>query len=429
METLYLPALRAKMGDWIYYVTFMKMKFIAERVKAAEEIHKSKALKELIQRELNESKHAVQIKKYLLTDKQRFFNSLVIGVYQGAPEWYELDVKKSDKLNVDELPSYLDGAFGILTLRGDEKLFAIDGQHRAVGIREAKRSLGVDEVSTIFVSHKEDPTGRERTRRLFTRLNRFAKPVRKEEIIALDEDDLIAILTRRFVEDNPVFQEKVSIKKTKAISTSDKKSFTTISTLYDCLDAFLKVGQDSWTDFKRVRPSEHEIEKSYAAANLLWLSLAKRFPVIDEMFKSKPADCAAGRFRHNQGGHLLFRPIGLQLVIETVARFMTRGVSLKRVMLQLSNVPMELASEPWVGLLWDKTNQRMISQPENRKVASKLLYHAAGGSLADLNTNLDAVKKELAGILNRDISQVKLPLYVKSLKLTSAVSPNAEETN
>lgn len=413
METLYLPALRAKMGDWIYYITFMKLRFVAERVKAAEEVHKSKALKELIQRELDRSKHAKQIKNYLLTDKQRFFNSLVIGIYRGAPEWYELEVNASESVQLDTLPRYLDGAFGILALSGEEKLFAIDGQHRVVGIKDAltaKRTLGNEEVSAIFVSHKEDTAGRERTRRLFTRLNRFAKPVRKEEIIALDEDDVIAILTREFVDDDLKFRDKISTKKTKALPSTDKRSFTTISTMYDSLDFFLKTGTpQSWSDFKRSRPSESEIRKFRARGSSLWRALAKQFPEVRKVLQNPPG--SAEKYRHSAGGHLLFRPVGLLMAIKVISGFQNKGLTLAQALVQLGKVPMELSGEPWIGLLWDRINQRMITQPENQKAAHKLLYHAAGGDLSDLNTDSTALIKELAGLLNREMSEVNLPVY------------------
>lgn len=399
------------MGDWTYYITFMKMRYIAQRVKAAEEIHKSKALKELIQRELDESKHAEQIKRYLIKDEQRFFNSLVIGVYKGAPEWSELDLEGSP---TTEVPSDMEGVFGILTLRGDERLFAIDGQHRAVAIRMAvaeKPSLGNEEVSAVFVGHKETEAGRQRTRRLFTRLNRFAKPVRKEEIIALDEDDIVAILTRDFVEDDPRFQEKVSIRKTKSLPPTDKQSFTTISALYDCLDVFLELGQTSWNDFKRVRPSQEEIRKLNAKASSLWEALAEAFPPVAESFDGTAEDAIAGNYRSSTGGHLLFRPIGLQLAIETMCELMANGGTLSGSMARLAKVPMEVEKEPWVGLLWDRVNQRMITQVENQRAAAKLLYHAAGGDLSDINVEPRELRKELAGLLNRKQSDVKLPVY------------------
>src|SRR5271154_5887829 len=92
LNMLQLPALRAKMGDWIYYSAFMKLGDVAERVSLADEIHRHKELREMIQRQVDDSNHAEAIKKYLLTQEQRFFNSLVLGVYGGDPDFYELTI-------------------------------------------------------------------------------------------------------------------------------------------------------------------------------------------------------------------------------------------------------------------------------------------------------------------------------------------------
>src|SRR6266850_2453660 len=125
---LKVPGLRAHMGDWVYYTTFMRMKDIAERISLATEIHKSEALGDLIQRAV-ESAHSGSISEYLLRQKERFFNALVIGVYGGSPKWAELSVTDSRRKRFGELPKYLEGALGILVFDGSEKLFAIDGQH------------------------------------------------------------------------------------------------------------------------------------------------------------------------------------------------------------------------------------------------------------------------------------------------------------
>lgn len=52
LPPLALPALRARMGDWVYYICFLKMRDIAERISIAGEIHKTKSLQDLLQREL-----------------------------------------------------------------------------------------------------------------------------------------------------------------------------------------------------------------------------------------------------------------------------------------------------------------------------------------------------------------------------------------
>jgi len=49
-DKLLVPALRAKMGDNVYYISFLTMREIAKRVSLAEEIHQNKGLRELILR-------------------------------------------------------------------------------------------------------------------------------------------------------------------------------------------------------------------------------------------------------------------------------------------------------------------------------------------------------------------------------------------
>ena len=75
-----------------------------------------------------------------------------------------------------EVPENIEGTMGLLELRGDEKLFAIDGQHRVKGIKEAigkNEALRKEEVCTIFIQgviasrRDHDPDGFQRTRRLF----------------------------------------------------------------------------------------------------------------------------------------------------------------------------------------------------------------------------------------------------------------------
>ncbi len=412
-KQLVLPALRAHMGDWIYYITFMRMSDIAERVSIAEEIHTSRSLNELIQRQL--TNRASQIQNYLQTQPQRFFNSLVLAVYGGSPQWYELAIGENRFVNIEQMPDYMEGALGMLVLSGQEKIFALDGQHRVAGIKKAIRSndtLYNEEVSAIFVGHKNDPAGLERTRRLFTTLNRYAKAVNKQEIIALDEDDIIAIITRRLVEDYPLFQDRISLAKGKNIPPTDNQSFTTIITLYDALNLFLRDRHRGWNDYKKLRPDDETINIFYQKATELWDTMTEKFLPLQELKNSDPEAKIASTYRHRNGGHLLFRPVGLMLCIEVIKLLVNFNHSLVDAVSKISQVPMEIAYEPWAGLLWDTTNKRMITAPENQKSGKKLLFYAVGGDLTQLKTNPDELKKELAGLLNKDVSSINLFTYV-----------------
>ena len=250
-----IPALRAKMGDWTYYVTTLTFKQVDEYVsRIDDELHKSESLKELIQRSI--TTNYLSIKEYILNQPELFFNALVLAVYNNYPDWREIEFK------YDDIETY---SMGILEFPGKHKIFPVDGQHRVEGIKAALKEnpdLSNQKITTIFIGHKSDDDGMKRTRRLFSTLNRYAKPVKMDDIIALDEDDSIAIVTRELLELFELFTEKrVTKSKNKAISDSDKHAFTSIITLYQCNRELLKQFR---RDRKNKFPNKERDKKSLA---------------------------------------------------------------------------------------------------------------------------------------------------------------------
>lgn len=416
---LFLPALRARMGDWTYYVSFMCMGDIADRISVVNDIHSSTSLREWLQRML--TNNSQKIAEYLLGQEQRLFNAIVVGTYGGSPNWHEISVKGRE--GIADVPENVEGAMGLLELRGDETLFAIDGQHRVKGIKEVIRkrdTLRDEDVCTIFVNgvtaskRQQDPEGFQRTRRLFSTLNRYAKPVQKRDIIALDEDDVIAIVTRRLLEEHPLLTDKVDMGVSKSMRPADRTHLTTIVTLYDVMDVVLRDRQRGWGDYKRWRPPEREVDAFYKKAKEFWDRLCRQFPPLQDVRDSSPQDEVAGKYRGSHGGNLLFRPIGLLLIARVIADLHSlMKMSEARAIRSVGRTPVDLAKHPWTGLLWDDTNKRMLTAKENQKLARRLLYNAHGGDLVKFpyKTTPGNLKKELAGILQRDVSKVALPDY------------------
>jgi DNA sulfur modification protein DndB len=394
------------MGDWRYYISFMRLREIAARISFAEEIHSGDKLNELLQRQL--TRRSAEIAHYLQTQEQRFFNALVIATYGGNPEWFELEVREPEK-HLEPVPNYLRGSIGFLKFEGTERMFAIDGQHRVAGIRQALESneeLGDEEVCAIFVAgvnqqhRRDDPEGYERTRRLFTTLNRYAKPVSLKDIIVLDEDDTIAILTRELVETDPLFHERVSISRTKSLPVTNTRDLTTITTLYDALDKYFRKPGREWSNFKRVRPSEHTINDFRQRARDLWEACRDSFPPLQELADSPLGSQVAGRYRNREGGHLLFRPVGLLMVVQVIRSLCDHDYSLHEAVQRVSRVPMFLSERPWVQLLWNPITHTMITGKENQSAATRLLSYGAGleVDLAQLRQQLSALQIDEAVI-------------------------------
>lgn len=206
----YVPALKAKMGDWEYYVTAMKLVKIAKECQLAEEIHANRDLDDMIQREIS-SRVRKEMVPYLLHEPQRFYGALVVAVYGGEPEFSPVRVSEHELLNDrDGETGY---GFGLLRFDGSQIYYALDGQHRLKSIQLAVQEnpdLRQEEITVIILKHETTREGLQRTRRLFSTLNRRAKPTSKGVNIAIDEDDAVAILSRRLVKESTVLSPLVS---------------------------------------------------------------------------------------------------------------------------------------------------------------------------------------------------------------------------
>lgn len=378
MEKLYLPCLRGTMGDWAYYSCIMKIKDIAERVNFAEEIHKSKKLSELIQRALLGSR-GKQIKDYLLTNKERFFNSMIVAVYEGDPEWYEVGniTSKIKNIQIEKIPSSVIESIGILSFSGKEKFFALDGQHRLSGMRQAldkKPELGEEEVSVIFVAHENTESGLQRSRRLFTVLNKTAKSVSKREIIALDEDDTMAITIRKLIEENKYFQEdRISYEKGNNIPAANSTSLTTIENLYDLLETLYKkiIFHTEKETLTRNRLSDADLDTYYKETCTFFDMLFKTIEPLKEYSKENYKEAVA-KHRTKHGGSIYYRPLGLSIIINVIANLNKKYTWQESINL-ISKLPHNLQYEPYKGIIWHPSKGIIISK--GKTLATKLLLY------------------------------------------------------
>jgi DNA sulfur modification protein DndB len=377
MKRRYLPALRGRLGTWAFYSCHMPAPEVVERITFAHDLFKSERLSDFIQRKLQEGR-AKDIAAYLLRDDERFFNSLVVGVVGGDPSWHEIS-EVSGRVDI-HLPSSESRSLGYLSFDGTEKMFALDGQHRLFGIAEAlkrdRERIEEDTISLIFVAHKDTASGMRRSRHLFATLNKNAKPIGKGERIATDEADVMAIVTRAMIEENIHFRDQeIRFVQTDALPSGDKDHFTTIGNLYDVLTTiFSKIGNRRTTDLMSIRPSDGEIADLKEEASRFFQEARRHFPALDEYFSSNDGPAKIRKYRSAEGGHLLFRPVGLRMLADLVSYFVREEkFSLEQAFKRLSEMPTELGCEPYSGVIWLPAQSRM--NPSKRPLARDLVLH------------------------------------------------------
>ena len=379
------PAIRCHLGDWMYFSTVMTFGDIASRIHQAREIHSHQGLHEMIQRELGKRKY--EIASYLETRPERFFNAIVVGIYGGSPDWLPVDIEDIDEIHPLNLADRARESVGILQLSGDEKLFAVDGQHRVEGIKIALSNapeLEEEELAVLFVGHSQSPEGTARTRRLFTTLNKYAKPVTRSEIIALDEDDTFAIITRMLVNQynglsrtSEEGKRLLELAKTKGaqIPSHNQYSVTTIETLYKIATILAVNGDDKKREreLKKSSPSLDVVESMYVDHVAFWEGLRKHLESMGEALGSDPSDRVAARYRHKSGGHVLFRPVGQEAFATAVRALLDRGYPLDEGLLALSQTQLTLTQPPWRDVMWNP-NQNTMNRTNAELAASLLLF-------------------------------------------------------
>jgi DNA sulfur modification protein DndB len=396
-----LPAMRARMGDWWYYTTTMTFKDIAERIKRVKEIQESSSLKTWIQRELKEARTR-EIAEYLNSQPQRFFNSIVLGLFDGAPDWYPISFSTGHVETGVTLEERTASAFGLIKLTGHEQIFAIDGQHRVEGIKmalglEEGKKLSGEELTVILVVHKTDEPGRQRTRRLFTTLNQYAKPVSKGEIIALSEDDTLAIVTRRLVDEyQGLSGDFVPLYKTANIPVQDRRSLTSLISLYGVVKAIsIPYGKRASSRLMRGPSDPATVSEFYIQVTEFWDAVKATFPQVAEVCSSKTEDEVAAKYRHENGGHFLFRPFCLVVFAKAVRVLMSRDFSIADSLRALSDIQMDINEDPWRHVVWNPNKRTMINK--NEPLVRNLLLHLARQPLAPNEFNLEAEYKKAVG--------------------------------
>ncbi|PZO20995.1 MAG: hypothetical protein DCF26_01570 [Burkholderiales bacterium] len=408
---LALPALRGRFGDWTYYSTVIPVPELAERVSFGNELHNNKELSAWIQRSLKEGR-ADDISDYLKKEPERFFNSLVIALYGGTPEWVPLAVQ-AGREGRPQLSSASE-SLGVLELSGSEQLFAVDGQHRLAGMKRLMESppkqvpgdaptAMSDLVSVLVIAHRVEK--KERTRRLFTTLNKTAIPVSKMERIALDENDAMAITARRMVEDHPWFRSpRIALHHTNNLGRDEGIALTTIGNLYDVLrELFLEHSGSKRKNLEYNRPSDVELDKYYKWATKYFERLSVVEPALAEYFKASELEEVCQRNRTAEGGSVYFRPMGLALMTDVAMRLKAEKEGNWWEWLAL--LPRRLDQAPFAGTIWSHRN---TMDPKHRVLCRDLLLYMCAAKSpppAELRAKWSDVKGE----------QVNLPRRVKGL--------------
>ncbi|MGK7885049.1 MAG: DGQHR domain-containing protein, partial [Crocosphaera sp.] len=410
-------------------------------------IRDSETIEELQQRPLDWSRQA-HLAQYLAVLKNHKFPPILVVISQdwvNDPHAIEWDSDCRANVSVDDFISLdKNDSIGMLNIGKSYSIFALDGQHRLMGIQGlmellktgkldvynkdkkatgnpitlddlieeydldplvlqslSKEKVGIEIIPAVIKGETYEEA-RRRVRSVFVHVNRMAISLSKGQLVLLNEDDGFAIVSRRLAITHPLLKDRDEkywnsrVNWDSATIASKSTVLTTLQALQDMTEGYLESKFSHWKNKNKknlisLRPNDEEIEEGLNLLSQLFNGLANlpSYRQLEQGVKTYELR----RFKHEKGGgegNFLFRPVG-QIALAQALGFLvfSQNFDLETIIKKLIYFDeiggfsyMDTSQSIWYGILYDPMKKRI--QVSGKKLASRLLIYLLGGVKDDL---------------------------------------------
>ena len=394
-----LMAQRGQMGNNTYYITTMKANTLISTVRYACEMENwpDMTVDERMQRELKGDRIATEIVPYIVNDPDWFFGSLIIDIYSGWENIRFQSIKDVCETKFDTYDEALSSA-GFLTLPDNKSLIALDGQHRLAALSMAIRGkngipgsvkisdsakeglaphpeIGNADVTVIFIKHEND----KKIRKIFNRVNRYAKQTSKGDNIITSEDDMIAVITRAMFsgyEDAPLRpinnQDLVNWKSNTIPLRS--KMLTTAAAIYTMTEVLL----DYYDITPKTALNQEKLNEGMAFMKDFWNRTMNEVDIFRE-YRQYVID--GNPLENLRKRNLLLKPVAQMALAQAVRIGMRYGFAYEELIPKINRINWNPEYYVWANILVTTgSKKKMITGSQALKDAGSLIAYMMFGN-------------------------------------------------
>ena len=389
-----LPAMRGKFGTTDYWIVTMPAKELTERLIIPQEIEgwSDLSLEERYQREINYNRVKRQIAPYLAQDPDRFFGAFIVTMLHSEDTEFEPMTRiYSDK--VPNLYKSAGSAFGFLTLEGNEVLVPLDGQHRLAALDfamtgkdekqqvirnlEPRLDVAEDVCTVILIKHDEV-----KSRKIFNKVNRYAKKTSKAENLITADDDVIAVIVREAVVGADHAIPDVLVNAKSNTLTVNASQFTTLSTLYEGTKYLLedthgKINTETLPD-----KATHGVMRKEATE--FWEALCSEVSHFSNSLLD-PTDQGDARRREIRADYLLGKPVAQWALVQAIVKLREEDsdtgnrMSLKEACERVNQLDWSISEPRWQQVLMN--GEKVVFGKSAVNFASQVIAYWLGQRL------------------------------------------------
>lgn len=412
-----VPAMKARFGNTDYYILSMKAQELVNKVTIPKDLPgwAELTVNERYQREINDSRVKTQIAPYLANDESRFFGAVILAVinFEDSIEFEPLtDIQKMHKLYAKAAKD-----IGFLTFSGEEILVPLDGQHRLRAIQyaisgmdsknqpikgiESCGELAKDDVTVILVAFDS-----KKSRKMFTRVNRYAKATTTSLNYITDDDDVIAVLARKIADET--FTGRLVNIHSNTLSLSGPE-ITTLSNIYNCNDFIIEAWHPGQVN-KSQPPEKNSFRLYRDKVEEIWGTIIEHIDILSDALYDK-TEAGDPKRQEIKSTSLLGKPAAQECLIRAYVALIrgTSGVREEEACVRLNQIKWVISEENvveiWNELLWSGSaaNGKMITK--RRKLAARVITYMAHGLTEEEEQQL---LRDYLALFNQDERQGKL---------------------
>jgi len=388
--------MRGCFGSTEYYIVTMHAKELTERLVVPNDIEgwEELSLEERYQRDINFARVKRQIVPYLIEDEDRFFGSLIVSMLNADNVSFE-PINDIYKGNVPNLYRTAGEAFGFLTLHGSEVLVPLDGQHRLAALKfaitgkdekqqpidglEANINIAEDDCTVMLIKHHPH-----KSRKIFNKVNRYAKKTTKAENLITADDDIIAVIVREYIVGSDSLIHDRLVNTSSNTLSPEAHEFTTLSTLYEATKFYL---EDILAKINTERlPSEADQKLMKSHSLEFWENVYSNIKLFNVALHD-PSEGGDHKRREIRKDFLLGKPVAQLSVAQALVRLCKENertgecIGLVDACKRVNNLNWSNEDSRWQAILLK--GNRVVSGVTAVRYASQVIAYWLGADLSE----------------------------------------------
>lgn len=387
-----LPAFRGSFGTTEFFVLTMQAGEFVRSMTVPKELEDWEDLspEEKFQREINYKRVATHIAPYLAHDEDRFIGAFICEVRQHDEMEFESLVDAGAKFP-KALPNSLMNKFGILYLSGSEIMIPLDGQHRlaaldfAISGKDEKKNdikgltpnpaVASDTCTVILIRHDL-----EKARKIFNKVNKYAKPTSKADNLITDDSNYIAVITRENIVGD-IIPGRIVKSGSGNTLPDGAPEFTTLATVYEIN---LRV-EEAYTGRKpdlTVLPRPEDKALAIQTLEDFWGKFIEIEPYLHSL--ADPTEEGDERRKEIRRASVACKPIVQRALAEVILEMHCGSdesdkLSVEETVTRLNTLDWSPDNPTWQGILLN--GNKVIAGASAQKLAARMICYLLGQKL------------------------------------------------